>query len=98
MKKLFYSLTLAALLFGCTDDEFYPHCDAIADQYWELRDPFDAYVEEWEQLSDQEKEDTPILVWHLQDPQARLLKLSIFNAEHADRCPFLDRPEVMPRN
>lgn len=98
--KFVYNLCILATILptfiSCVDDDPDP-CAGIAEEYWSFRDPYDEYAAEWEALSDEEKEATPLLVWLEQDPEKRWMKLAQFNAEHAGSCTALDRPEIMER-
>lgn len=89
-------LFLGSLVFmsSCVEEDL-DMCAEIADEYWELRDAYDAYVSLWEEFTPEQKGNTPLVQWLLQDPEQRAARLADFNAENASICPRLDRPESM---
>lgn len=98
MKKFILSITLVVfgvVFLSSCQEENPDRCFEVAEEFWELRDAYDAYVGIWESFTPAQKQETPLTRWLLEDPEQRANNLANFTAQNLAICPRLNNPESM---
>ena len=91
MKKFLLFIFVASFFVSCTDDEitFLNECDQVADGFFELYDPYKAYMDIYEeQVNSGEIEDNESrrLDYIYNDPERRYQKVADYVDANYHRC------------